>query len=429
MNKKIAIVTAPNMRFVNTGMTTVELAARAVFGSITPDTAVNFYSIVPPNPPGDRRWMMMDLGHVHRSATGIEDLFQHRPMFNNCDEVFASDLIVYWGDFLQARHYVEHEAAERLAAIYQLPADEAVAFAYHALLQADVRAEIGKKSVIFGSSLLYNRVNDYLTGRYAQSLQELLRVSKLSAFRDPISAHRAAHLTSDYSTGYLGVDPAFFLQDADILNLPAGAWSAKLPHQASIGLFFGTRTELPSRLFPFCEAMASSFNCSLEWLPWFPFHEILRQRPKPARSFFSRSAENDLLARIEKLLPRGDDYAQGDLLQSLGKYRFIITDTYHLCINAWRAGTPAICFGSERESGNQVIQDFKKKVLYEMFDAGDYYFDTSILSSSVGEKAMVTRMTRLLQDKSQADAVRSRMAAHTQAARQRLVRAAQESLA
>ena len=414
------MITAPNMRFVNTGMTTVELAAKAVFRRLAPDAALRYYSVVAPNPAGDRRWMMMDLGQVHRSARGIEAHFRHRPLFEHCEEAFASDLIVYWGDFLQARHYVEDEAAGRLCALHGLSAEQARSFAYRALLQSDAAPAIRQKTVVFGSSLLYNRVADYVGGEYSQALRRLLRTSKLSAFRDPLSAQRAAHLTGDYATNHLGIDPAFLLEPGDLHELPAGPWAATLQPQGSIGLFFGTRTALPDWLFPLCETLASKLGSKLEWLPWFPYREILREQPRPKQRLFSRAKGVDLLGRIEHLLPRGEDYSQGDLLQALRKYRVVITDTYHLCINAWRAGTPAVCFGAAADPGNQVIRDFKKRVLYEMYDAGDYYFDVSALSSRAAFEATARRLGKLLQDDSQAALVRARISAHTEAVRQRL---------
>jgi hypothetical protein len=42
--KTIAVITAPNMRFVNTGMTTVELAARSFLSRAFPATSISFFS-------------------------------------------------------------------------------------------------------------------------------------------------------------------------------------------------------------------------------------------------------------------------------------------------------------------------------------------------------------------------------------------------
>lgn len=46
--------------------------------------------------------------------------------------------------------------------------------------------------------------------------------------------------------------------------------------------------------------------------------------------------------------------ALGDLLAALSQYRFIITDTYHLCVNAWRVGTPTVCIAARNPVHRRV---------------------------------------------------------------------------
>ena len=409
--KRIAVITAPNMRFVNTGMTTVELAAKCFIKRTAPNAEIRFFSVIPPNPPGHVKWMKMDLGYVHSSASGIEDLFKHAPIFNNIDEIFSNDLIVYWGDFLQAKHYIESEAAGRLSKLYGLDNDNALDFAYRALIQSKEPDRVKEKSVIFGSSLLYNCAADYVHGKYSDHIISLVQKSCLTLMRDPISAARINHLTKDFSRSHLGIDPAFLLKETDLHYLPVSEWSVKLQPNCTIGLFFGTRTTPPKHLFEFCQNIAEIFNVGLEWIPWFPFHEILRE--ESPRSFFATLGfkEKNLLKKIEDLLPRGDKYTQGDLLNSLKKYSFVITDTYHLCINSWNAGTPAICFGSEISSANNVIKDFKKKILYEMFDARDFYYDVDVLSTKAGQNETEKRVRKLLNDTAQTRVVCNRIIA------------------
>lgn len=127
-----------------------------------------------------------------------------------------------------------------------------------------------------------------------------------------------------------------------------------------------------------------------------------------------------MLSQIEDLLPRGDFYTQGDLLNGLRKYAFVITDTYHLCINSWIAGTPVFCFGSESKSGNKVIKNFKKRVLYEMFDAKDYYFDTDTLATKNGQSITEKNIFKLLSDVKQSQAVIDRIASQTSSIRGQL---------
>ncbi|MBI5752374.1 MAG: polysaccharide pyruvyl transferase family protein [Hydrogenophilales bacterium] len=427
--KSIAVITAPNMRYVNTGMTTVELAAKCFIEEAIPNADIKFFSVIPPNPPGPAKWMMMDLGYVHSSAHGIEEIFKHEPIFGNLDEIFSKDLVIYWGDFLQAKHYVESEGAGRLSALYGLDKEKALEFAYRALIQSQEPDEIKEKSIIFGSSLLYNCVGDYVRGNYSDDITRLVQKSRLTLMRDPISAARINHLTKDFSRSHLGIDPAFFLKEKDLHHLPVSEWSRNLKSKSAIGLFFGTRTEPPKRLIQFCQTVAEHFNVQLEWIPWFPFHEKLRTDTK--QSFFSHLGldKNNLLHQIEDLLPRGDVYTQGDLLSGLKKYAFVITDTYHLCINAWNARTPAICFGSENGSANNVIKDFKKKILYEMFDAKDFYFDVASLITKAGQLQTEKRVCKLLNDTTQSQAVCERISAQAGSVGEQLKRHITETLA
>ncbi len=408
--KKIAVVTAPNMRYVNTGMTTVELAAKSFIRGAQIDADINFFSVIPPNPPGSKKWMMMDLGYVHESARGVEAAFGHESIYGNLDRLFATDLIIYWGDFLQARHYIESEAVDRLSLLYGLGRNDATDFAYQALLQSGAPKSVKEKSIIFGSSLLYNGVGDYINGRYSDDITSLAQNCHFIALRDPISAARVNHLTGDFTRSHLGIDPAFLLSERDLSELPASQWSENLQHKKAIGLFFGTRTTPPTKLRDFCQNVAKKFNLELEWMPWFPYHEKLRLESKPRKSSFFGTRNRPILDDIEELLPRGDLYTQGDLLRALRKYAFVITDTYHLCINSWNAGTPAICFGSDMGSANNVIKDFKKRVLYEMFDAKDYYFDVSALESEYRRVNTETRIIELLGNEALSQAVCKRIA-------------------
>jgi len=408
--KNIAIVTAPNMRYVNTGMTTVELAAKSFIKDAQVNADINFFSVIPPNPPGATKWMMMDLGYVHESARGVEAAFGHESIFGNLDRLFSADLIIYWGDFLQARHYIESEAADRLSSLYDLGRDEAIDFAYQALLQSNAPKSVKEKTIVFGSSLLYNGVGDYINGRYSDDITSLARNCDFIALRDPISAARVNHLTGDFSKSHLGIDPAFLLSERDLNDLPASQWSENLQHKKTIGLFFGTRTRPPKKLLDFCRNIAEKLDLELEWTPWFPYHEKLRQESKPRGLRFFRTKNRSILDDIEDLLPRGDAYTQGDLLRALRKYALVITDTYHLCINSWNTGTPAICFGSDTGSANNVIKDFKKRVLYEMFDAKDFYFDASVLETEDRQVDTARRVIRLLEDDAQSQAVCKRIA-------------------
>src|SRR5690606_7616273 len=55
--------------------------------------------------------------------------------------------------------------------------------------------------------------------------------------------------------------------------------------------------------------------------------------------------------------------------------QFLVTDIYHLSINALNCGVPVFCLG--RPDGGQIgtLGDFKKKVLFSMLGLEDRYFE------------------------------------------------------
>jgi polysaccharide pyruvyl transferase WcaK-like protein len=339
--------------------------------------------------------MMMDLGRPHDSAQGVEDYFNHTAIFPNTESLFGHDLILYWGDFLQARHYIEEECVSRVAEIYGIARDASADFCYQALLQTNINPKVRRKTITFGSSLLYNKASDYTAGRYSRAVQDFLLGVRAAMFRDPVSAIRANHVTRNFRTTHLGIDPAFLLNEEDIKTLPTTRWHAELREDSAIGFFFGTRTRAPRNLVPFCKRVAEMLESKLEWVPWFPLHDKLRQ--EASTPFFDRASRfNGIRLRdIDALMVRGDTYTQADLLLALPKYKLVITDTYHLCINAWRAGTPAICIGAEMNNASQVIKDFKKRILYEMFDAQEFYFDVSDIANTATSSKAAGQMAAL----------------------------------
>ncbi|ORU90800.1 MAG: hypothetical protein A6F71_07565 [Cycloclasticus sp. symbiont of Poecilosclerida sp. M] len=76
---------------------------------------------------------------------------------------------------------------------------------------------------------------------------------------------------------------------------------------------------------------------------------------------------------------------------SLKEHRLIITDTYHLCLNAWNAGTPAICITDGNEMAHASLSDKKKEVFYFAHDAQDFLINTDSLKQNSMIKNILPR--------------------------------------
>lgn len=61
--------------------------------------------------------------------------------------------------------------------------------------------------------------------------------------------------------------------------------------------------------------------------------------------------------------------------RQISNSRFVLTDTYHVCVNSMACGVPVIGLG--RAQGNQsgTLGDFKKWTLFNMMGLGDFYFE------------------------------------------------------
>jgi hypothetical protein len=403
---RIAVIAAPNPRDINPGMVTVDLAAASVLKRIAPSATPSWYTLHLPN----------QFGPVHPYLNPRELPFAWQPLVEHFDEVCGHDVVLLWGDFLQARHYFVEDAAARLVlgSGRRMSATQALDTLYRCLLFRDAAPEVLSKIFIYGSSILFNRQTDYSADRYGEYVSRLLRHCGGVWARDPISAAKIQHLRQDYTSMFLGTDAAFLLRDDDLASLSTTSWIGAAPFSDRVGLFVGARTRAPRTLLRFVQQVAQRLELHLEWLPWFPVHEWLRagnlrrwSNPVMATSVANRRR------KIDRLMTRGIGYSAGDLLAAIGQYRFIVTDTYHLCVNAWRAGRPAICFGnSELASKPQTLADYKKRVLYEMYDASDFYFSTSSLESAASKKQTMEKMLKLMSDDSIARPISERIRAH-----------------
>jgi polysaccharide pyruvyl transferase len=402
---RIAVIAAPNPEYVNPGMLTVDLAAAAVLERAIPSSSISWYTLHPPDQDGP----------IHPYVDPSELPFRWLPLVERFDEVCAHDAIVLWGDFLQARHYFVEDALARLTnpRLRATSGRATLDLLYRCLLFSEAPTQVLNRIVIFGSTILFNQQSDYTLDRYGEHLRRLLRNCRGVWAREPLSAAKIQHLTEDYSAMPLGADAAFLLRDDDLSCLSTTAWLER-PLADRVGLFFGARTRPPHRLVRFLTEATRGLEVQLEWLPWFPVHEWLHRAGRrwwaqPVRAGYTRYMER----KIRRLLPGRGRYSAGDLLAAVARYRFVVTDTYHLCVNAWRAGTPALCFGDpDATPALQSLDDYKKRVLYEMYDARDFYFSTGALRGTAATRRAAERLRRIAGDRSSATAVSDRIRRH-----------------
>ena len=352
----------------NPGMASVDLALHALFRRHRLPAELRFTRLYTPaerNPDitGPRR---------ERLERRQELPFQYGPLRGHLGEELAGGALIYWGDFFHSRDYLRQCAGTLLE--MGAAADEAGALreVYRCFFLSEAPEEALSRALAFGGTLIFNRARDYQDPGYARALERFVRGARGVWMRDVYSALRVARIRSgeggSLSLGPLGVDASLLLRDEDLELLPRSD-RAEEPADATAGVFFGRAADA-RRLGRFARDLCRELGVKGEWLPWFD------SSMRPNHLEATRAGFPALRAGEEEEPPR-----VGDLLARLTRYAFVITDTYHVCLNAWRSGVPAVCVGEAlpNPAGYDVSTGWlgawrdKRHVFYAMHDAMELY--------------------------------------------------------
>ncbi|QIS14250.1 polysaccharide pyruvyl transferase family protein [Nocardia arthritidis] len=389
---RIGLVSAANAGLKNTGMLSVDLAFWALSRRIGTDADITWYTIQPP-----------DVEPIRPYVHGTELPFRFRSLLGAYAELADHDAVVFWGDFLHARHYLEQDAVYWLTRQQLVNnRDEARSLLDPALLLSTAPDEVIAKTIAYGGTVLHNTQHDYADDDYRSAFFRLVSRCRMIWMRDAISAATVTHIRQDYAKSHFGTDAALLLRLEDLDFLPRSGWADESDSGATIGVFVGSRTDTPNWLPELWQALSDRLGARPEWFPWF---------------------DADLPPEAAELPRRSGDYRLGDLFTRLSRYRLVITDTYHLCINAWRSGVPAVCIGAPEPGpapyGFLSVSNLKKHVFYLAYNATDFYLST-LDEGAQTRRDRVERIATLIENGGAA-AITARMAQHAAEAEKQLV--------
>jgi hypothetical protein len=330
------------------------------------------------------------------------------------DDIFESQkAVIYWGDFLHMRQY--HETVARKLVTFGLydNLDEAQERVRQVFLQSDQKVEVLAKTLTFGSTLIFNTIQDETYVPYQAALERFLKMSKAVWFRDVYSALKACHIRGTFQPGCLGVDCASLVDPDRLLKI-----QIKPAVHDHAGLFLGRTTRNVKVMIDFARDVANALGCRLNWLGWGDEYAF------PALpSILKLDAIRSLDSFTEAPVPRVEI-----ALNDLFKFRIVITDTYHLCVNAWNLGVPAICFMDSEFSqtrdvnfGDYHARRDKREVFMSMYDALDFFVPTSELADRVPRAARLKHISEILQSGKVIEAIQQRIRVHAQSAGSELV--------
>ena len=394
---KVLVVCAPQTFGRNPGMASVDLAAHALWRRRFPRHEFVFgvlYGNEGPDFPGPP---------CYTCFRDRRDLLEE------------SDAVLFWGDFAHVNQYRRNVA--KVLVRLGLAADEGEGTRLvrrHLYLAESPEARLDR-CVLFGGTILFNSVLDDTDEEYGRDLSRLVRGARAVWMREPFSGLAVSRLRGDYRSSHVGVDCAFLLDNDDFA--PAGRTA---PAADRLGVFFGRTSIADEALGGFTWELAGALGLEAEWLPWgsAPF---FREREEGVRAFVpglrEASVEDASLAAMEGAL-RG--------------CRVVLTDTYHVCVNAWRAGVPAVCVVETAARDNTVNAGAdgawrdKRTTLYWTYDAMPYLVWGEELLDSARRRERAGFLAGVLGEPRHAEAVRERIRRHRDAAEEGLVTALKE---
>ena len=374
----------------NTGMVTVDLAALSILRRLAPDAEITLYTFAALP------------GQTHSKSLP----FEYLTLETDGDSYFSSDIFSFWGDFAHSRSYLTFDRgviAGRLSTATPDTNDSQYQqhFADFAkyLFLTELPDAKRRSSLVFGSTIITNTATDDQDELYANCFREFFSNVKAVYFRDAISAAKISPLRGAEAT--LGCDCALLLEDED-LNQLHGFKMAEL--RRGVGVFFG-RSPHKLRMMLFSRAVGMALGEKCRWIHWLPW-DLSKWKRLQCRWFGYEVREG-----AEE---------PGVLLSQLSSCKYVVTDTYHVCVNAWRLGIPAVCIGEGGKMPWNSISDKKKEVLYSMYGASAFYIFNEQLGSPRSFAGAVRRAVKVLRDTSLVACVRSNIREHVAMALGRL---------
>jgi|GEM_PF-6010148 len=362
MQKRIAVILAASKNFRNTGMFSVDLAAYTFFKEHFPEASLTFY--------------VMELGE-RKYYDQYEKLIPYDTYkeieFSDAMEIYSSDLIVFWSDFFHNRSFLEEymETYQFSKAKNDSELEEIKALFFDCYFLEKAHDNQLKKVVIFGNSLMpLNQADLLINDRYTKNVKRLYSNAYFVMPRDDVST-RNAKLLLNRTNAVTACDPAFLYEGYEVLY-----------QENTLGLFIGRRTEISISNIISIVLYARNNNLRVEWIPWMINSESMLWRaitnPRQAKNLFLHLA----LSRIFKPNVK---YEKSNL-RFLSRHRVIVSDTYHLCINAISQGVPVFCVGSNSiiyGKNSKDLHDNKKIELFNRLGISHRYTDKKDLSEGL----------------------------------------------
>jgi hypothetical protein len=371
LNPRLSIITATPPGY-NPGMLAVELAAHDFLRRHNFLTYASFFRILS---------MKTRMAHVSSAefeqAARLADIGIHFKVLESVDELDGTTP-VFWGDFLHMAQY-NRALARFLVAVDRFPTCAAAeAYLMQILLLEGASAELIRRTISFGSTLLFNNMTDTLESRYWNAFADFASSIKLFKVRDVFSASYLRGLRPPSSVYAFGPDAAELLRGDRLECIKESRGLKSHAHLQSNDalIYFGRDCHDWACVRETVDRFERRLRCKFLWLPWgddlaFP----LLPKIRPFAIGFPQAHEQSPAPFF-------------DLLSLAQQASLIITDTYHLAVIGWTLGVPVICIKGDStdlqanvNGGSFFAQRDKRFVFYAQNDLLDFFLDGRTFSN------------------------------------------------
>ncbi len=333
MPLNLAIICAPNRR--NGGMLSVDLAAEK-FCEALGARATFFRSHHP------------DMAEYYTYAG------QSFTLYSDPAQLTHFDAILFWGDFLGSPMYGLEDFSS-LDSLYKVPTPPEETFArWRTLFLLEGYARPAGQRVISVSSNFQGikAAQSLLSSEMAERLASLYTENFDAIFpRDPVSTELLRKFAPNAARGQLetGLDAAFLLPPL------AARRTSIVP---TLRYFFG-RSGFQGTKRLIYKAGFKTRSVPLKMPRWF---------------------------RLAPETP-GEQWLSAQHLR-LGTAQAVLTDTYHICINAMNVGVPVVAISKPATMQSSSVSDFKKDVLFRSLGLSELSIVTEDLNAEAYEKVV-----------------------------------------
>jgi hypothetical protein len=258
------------------------------------------------------------------------------------------DRVLYWGDFQWGRDY-QTQSTNRLQK--NILPGKTLNFSkiIHDRFMLRKYFEERKTTIdimSYGTTLFQNRLADFTETAYRDNLHWLIQNSSFIKFRDPYSAQYCAGVRGDFEHNYQGVDAALLNTKAELLHFETGDNAFVETFNGQIGYYFGrSSSAFPSiKVARFLGSLCRDFNKKLVKIPWTYF----------TKGLFVDSMDKYLQFTFTPIAkPPMQHLLATDVLKAMDACSLIVTDTYHIAINAIALHKPVIIFPEFRSAARR----------------------------------------------------------------------------